>query len=183
MPHVSRNSSPSIMGCDTRGPLLVGFMRELGWRRYIPRSDDEFSNCALVNVVMDAMPEVDMIPRESLVVITLRMESAVKEVKRQVGVSKSTFEEKIQQHVPPDNRIPRHRANCLTRYRLREDGRKAEQRRTGKWWLKPALEFGEIIYSLQVPSPKSRDLFQPRRIEGRYVGHLARAGWRNAGAL
>ena len=61
-----------------------------------------------------------------------KMENAVKEAKRQ--------------HVPTDPILaclPRHGASFPTRYRIGEDGKTAEQRRTGKRWFKPALEFAE----------------------------------------
>ena len=52
-------------------------------------------------------------------------------------------------HVPADHLVlkwlPRHGANCLMRYRIGEDRKTAEQRRTRNRWLKPALEFGERI--------------------------------------
>ena len=47
--------------------FLVGFTRELGWRRYISMSDDENSLVALKNIVRDATSYVEMIPKESTV--------------------------------------------------------------------------------------------------------------------
>ena len=98
---------------------------------------------ALKNVVCDAMPDVEMVPKECLVA---KRRTQSKEVKRQVRVLKSTLEEKLQPQVPADHPIltwlPRHGANCLTRYGIEENSKTAEQRRTGKRCLKPALEIG-----------------------------------------
>ena len=94
-----------------------------------------------------------MIPKESLVGdhgANAEAETAVKDVKRQVRVLKSSLEEKLQQQVPADHPnltwLPRHGANCLTRYRIEADGNTAQKRGTGKRCLKPALEFGERIH-------------------------------------
>ena len=100
---------------------FVGFMRELGCRHYISRSDGEYSRRALKNAVRDAMPEVETIPKQSLVgdhAVDGEYENAVKEVKRQARELKSSIEEKLQQHVPADHPLltwpPRHGADCLT---------------------------------------------------------------------
>ena len=42
-------------------------MHELEWRRYISRSDGEYSLCVLKSAVRDATPDLKMIPKESLV--------------------------------------------------------------------------------------------------------------------
>ena len=77
-------------------------------------------------------------------------ESLEEDVKRQVRVLKSSTEEKLQQHVPADHPIltclQRHGANCLTRYRIGDDGKMVDQWTTGKRWLNPALEFGERLH-------------------------------------
>ena len=78
-------------------------MRELGWRRYISGSDGEYSHGGWKFAVCDAMPDVEVVPKESPVcghAATGEAEKAVKEVKGQVRVSKSSLEEKLQQHVP-----------------------------------------------------------------------------------
>ena len=96
-------------------------MRELGWRRYISKSDGECSLCALNNAVRDAMPQVDMIPKESLVGDHAANGEA----------QNAAWEEKLQQHVP---------SSVLTWLRCKLSGKTADQRRTGKRWLKLTLE-------------------------------------------
>ena len=97
--------------------------------------------CALKNAARDAMPDVEMIPKESSVgyhAANGEAENVVKEVKRQVRVLKSGLEEKLRMHIPADHqihtRLPRHGANCLSRYRVGDDGKTAEQRRKANMW-------------------------------------------------
>ena len=42
--------------------------------------------------------------------------------------------------------IPRHAANCVSRYRIMDDGRTPDQRRCGKTWKRPVVEFGESVH-------------------------------------
>ena len=107
-------------------------MGELGWRRKTSCSDGEYSLCALKNAVRDAIPDVEMIPKESLVgdhTANVEAEIAVKEINRQVRVLKSSLEQTLKQHLlanhPLLTWLPRYGANCLTRSyrRRRQDGR------------------------------------------------------------
>ncbi|CAK0906520.1 unnamed protein product [Prorocentrum cordatum] len=106
-------------------------------------------------------------------------ENAVKEVKRIVRVQKKTLEERIGTRLPLHHPIwtglPRHAAACLSRYRIGEDGRSAEQRRTGRRWAKSALEFGERIH-VRLAQEEPRSGMTPKMIEGWYVGHQTRTG-------
>ena len=111
------------------------------------------------------MPDVDMIPKESLVgdhASNGEAVNAAKEVKRQVLVLKSRLEEKPQQHVPAIIQPSRHGAICLTRHRNGEDGKTAELKRTGKLWSKPALEFAQRIHLRSVLAQEPRSELQPR---------------------
>ena len=42
--------------------------------------------------------------------------------------------------------IPRHAVNCVSRYRIMDDGRTPDQRRCGKTWKLPVVEFGESVH-------------------------------------
>ena len=42
--------------------------------------------------------------------------------------------------------IPRHAANCVSRYSIMDDGRTPDQRRCGKTWKRPVVEFGESVH-------------------------------------
>ena len=59
-------------------------MRQLGWTRYIYRSDGDYSLVASKNAVRDAMPDVEMTSKENLVgnlAANGEAENAVKEIK------------------------------------------------------------------------------------------------------
>ena len=155
----------------------VGVMRELGWSRHIFRCDGACPLCALKTAVRDAVPDVEMIRKESLVgghPADGEAGNAIKEVKRQVRVLKSSLEEMLQQHIsafhPILTWLPRHGAKCLTRYRTGEDGKTAEQRSTGKRFLQPAHEFGERIHLRPALAQEPRSGHQAGMIEGHYVG-------------
>ena len=65
--------------------VFCWFLTELGWRRSVSVSDGEYSLFALKNAVRDAMPDVEMIPKESLVSdhdANGEAENAVKEIKK-----------------------------------------------------------------------------------------------------
>ena len=108
------------------------------------------------------------------------IEVAVREIKKQVRVGKLALESKLKKKLREDDPViawlPRHSADLINRYRIGEDGKTPEQRRTGKKWRKPAVEFGERIYFKEaVHRRRKRDL-EARMIEGRYIGHHARTG-------
>ena len=72
--------------------------------------------------------------------------------------------------------IPRHAANCVSRYRIMDDGRTPDQRRCGKTWTRPVVEFGESVHFRPVGennAPRGRD---QRLLRGVYVGHHERSG-------
>ncbi len=98
-------------------------------------------------------------------------EGAEMEIKRAVRTLKSSLEEKIGVTVDVSHPIliwlPRRGAKCLSRYRIGDDGRAAEQRRTGKRWLKPTLKFGGLVHVRLAVAHEARSGFQPSLIEGR----------------
>ena len=142
-----------------------------------------FSLCALKNVVRDAMPDVEMILKESPVGDHAadggsgERGQGGQETSRMLN---SSWQEKATKHVsanqPNLTWLPRHGANCLTRSRIGEDCKTAEQRRTGRHWLEPALEIGERIHWMPAPAQEPRSGLQPRIVERRYVGHHSRTG-------
>ena len=74
--------------------------------------------------------------------------------------------------------LPRHQADQVNRYKVGDDGKTPEQRRTGKMWRKPALEFGErvMIREAQTAQQRHRNAFEAKMIYGRYIGHHGRTG-------
>eukprot|EP00959_Pyramimonas_sp_CCMP1952_P264613 5532666-Pyramimonas_sp.AAC.1 len=109
--------------------FFAGYLKELGWKRYVGRSDGERSLVALKQAVADQMQAVETVMQESPVgdhAANGEAENAVKEVKRIVRAQKETFEERIGARLPLHHPIwtwlPRHAAACLSRYRIGEDG-------------------------------------------------------------
>ena len=102
--------------------------------------------------VAASLPEVEFVPQNSPPYdhsANGEAEVAVRELKRQCRAIKFVFEERSGKHLPKGHPllswIPRHAANVLSRYRRGDDGRTAEQRRTGRRWRKPVALFGEQI--------------------------------------
>ena len=72
--------------------------------------------------------------------------------------------------------IPRHAANCVSRYRIMYDGRTLDQRRCGKTWKRPVVEFGESVHCRPVGENNALRGGDQRLLRGVYVGHHERAG-------
>ena len=66
------------------------------------------------------------------------------------GILRSQLEQRLGNRTdekdPLMSWIPRHAANCVSRYRLMDDGRTPDQRRCGKTWKRPVVEFGESVH-------------------------------------
>ena len=103
---------------------------------------------------------------------------AVREVKRQMRVllffMEAMFCISIGMSHPLVSWLPRHASALLSRYRQGTDGRTAEERRTGRSWRKPALQFGERLHAK--PAVDKRGGAAPRLLEGHDVGHHERTG-------
>ena len=72
--------------------------------------------------------------------------------------------------------IPLHAANCVSRYELMDDGRTLDQRRRGKTWNRPVVEFGESVHFRPVGENKAMRGGDQRMLRGVYVGHHERSG-------
>ena len=71
---------------------------------------------------------------------------------------------------------PTYAAQMVNRFKIGDDGKSAEQRRTGKRWDKVAVPFGERVQIKElVKDARKRDL-EPRWLTGYYVGHTSRSG-------
>ena len=71
---------------------------------------------------------------------------------------------------------PRHAANCVSRYRLMDDGRTPDQRRCGKTWKRPVVEFGESVHFRPVGENNALRGGDQRMLRGVNVGHHERSG-------
>ncbi|CAE7854404.1 GIP [Symbiodinium necroappetens] len=161
-----------------------GFVKHLGYKRFIAKSDGEASIKAMKAKAIEGLKGIEAIAQESPEEdhqANGLAEVAVREVKRQVRVLKSSLEEKLGLTLKDDDPIlawlPRHGADLLSRYRKGEDGRTPEQRRSGKAWRRPALEFGERLYYREAGAKgANKSTLQMKMLEGRYIGHHGGTG-------
>ena len=70
-------------------------------------------------------------------------EVGVREIKAQTRILRSQLEQRLGSRIdekdPLMSWIPRHAANCVSRYRIMDDGRMLDQRRCGKTWKRPVV--------------------------------------------
>ena len=128
---------------------LVGFFRGLGRRRVVIRSDNEPALVSLIDVLAAALPETEDVLKNSPEYdhqANSLAELGARETKGQIKVLLSQLEARIGRRLRPKEPLhawlPRHAVNCLNRFRLGPDGRSPEQRRSGRRWRRPAVEFG-----------------------------------------
>ena len=104
----------------------------------------------------------------------------MREVKRQCRALKYALESKLGRELRDDDPVlawlPRHAGDLISRYRRGDDGKTPEQRRTGRQWRKPALEFGEKILFREARAVAQQSTLAPVMEEGRYIGHHGRTG-------
>ena len=95
-------------------------------------------------------------------------EIGVREIKAQTRILRSPLERRLGSRVdekdPLMSWIPRHAANCVSRNRIMDDGRMPDQRRCGKTWKRPVVDFGNAL--------RGGD---QRLLRGVYVGHHERS--------
>ena len=72
-------------------------------------------------------------------------EVAGRELKGQTRVVWSQFGRRLEETDPLLAWIPRHAANCLSRYRVLSDGLTPDQRRAGRRWRRYQVVFGENL--------------------------------------
>ena len=154
---------------------LIGSQKILGW------TDGEPAIKKLKKKAAEAA-EIEMVPREPTPGNHQSngfIENAVREVKRQTRVVRSDLEEKLgfrlDDNDPVLRWLPRYAADVISRYRKGVDGRTPERRRTGRAWNRPTIRFGERAYFKPV-GEYSGSTYQPKMIEGRYLGHHSRTG-------
>ena len=158
----SRNSSTGCLGAtvvdrkgasDCASSFLTPFIKSLGFKRILMRSDNERSLLSLieratcnltgVELVLMTSPEGD---HQS----SGLAEVGVREINAQTRILRSQLEQRLGSRIdekdPLMSWIPRHAANCVSRYRIMDDGRTPDQRRCGKTWKRPVVEFGESVH-------------------------------------
>jgi len=156
--------------------FAAAFLKNLGYRKVVLKSDGEHSIMALKEAAareaaIESVPEE---PPPGGHQANGLVENAIREVKRQIRVLRSALEEKVGMVLPDEDPmlawLPRQAADLLNRYKKGTDGRTPEVRPIGKHWRKPAIAFGERLYF--------REVGKGTRVlkEGRYVGHHGRTG-------
>ena len=162
---------------------LSELMRSTGYRRIVNKSDGETSIVALKTEAAVKVPGLEAspveIPADDHQALG-EMEVAVREIKSQVRLLKASLEMRLGRKLHDDDPVlawmPRHGADLINRYRVGPDGKTPDQRRTGKRWRKPAIEYGEKIFFREAGAKTHRNALQPKMQEGRYIGHHGRTG-------
>ena len=128
--------------------LMVGMIRDLGFRRILLKCDNEPATLALRAAVKDQLRDVEILdvgPPEGDHAANTRAETAVRETKRQCRSLRLAAERKLGVKLRDDHPAlawaPRFAGHVLSTVKLGDDGRTAELRRTGKPWKKFAIPF------------------------------------------
>ena len=107
-------------------------------------------------------------------------EVGVREIKAQTRILRSQLEQPLSNRTnekdPLMSLIPRRAANCVSRYRIMDDGRTPDQRQCGKTWKRPVVEFGESVHFRPVGENNAMRGGDQRMLRGVNVGHHERSG-------
>ena len=98
------------------------------------RSDKERSPLSLIDLVLNDLPGVElgpMISPEGEHAANCLAEVGLREIKAQTRILRSQLHQRLGNRIaekdPLSWWIPRHAANCVSRYRLKDDGRTPDQ--------------------------------------------------------
>ncbi|CAK0857642.1 unnamed protein product [Prorocentrum cordatum] len=163
---------------------LVGFLKHLGHRRVVLKSDGEASICAIKNAVMVGVGQhVECIPQESPKgehKSNGEVEASVKEVKKVIRANFFSMQKSFGFEISPGHPIvrwlPQFAADSISKFRLGVDGMSAEQRRRGRPWRKFAAEFGERVHYRPLGVGDERSTLAPKMLVGHFVGYHSRTG-------
>ena len=101
-------------------------------------------------------------------------EVGVREIKAQTRILRSQLEERLGSRIDEKDPLipwtPRHAANCVSRYRIMDDGRTPDQRRCRKTWKRPVVEFGELVHFRPVGENNALRGGDQRLLRGVHVG-------------
>ena len=167
---------------DYVSSLLTAFIKSLGFKRILVRSDNERSLLSLIERVTCKLTGVELVPMTSPEgdhQANGFAEVGVREIKAQTRILRSQLEQRLGSRIdekdPLMSWIPRHAANCVSRYRIVDDGRTPDQRRCGKTWKRPVVEFGESVHFRPVGENNALRGGDQRLLRGVYVGHHERS--------
>ena len=159
---------------DYASSFLTAFIKSLGFKRILVRSDNERSLLSLIARVTCNLTGVELVlmtSPEGAHQANSLAEVGVREIKAQTRILRSQLEKD-----PLMAWIPRHAVNCVSRYRIMDDGRTLDQRRCGKTWKRPVVEFGESVHFTPVHENSALRGGDQRLLRGVYVGHHERSG-------
>ena len=103
-------------------------------------------------------------------------EIGVREIEAQTRILEQRLGNRTDETDPLTSWSPRHAANCVSRYRLMDDGRTLCQRRCGKTWKRPEVEFGESLHFRPVGENNAMRGGDQRMLRGVHVGTHERSG-------
>ena len=155
----SRYGQTGATRCERKGPtacsisFLVGFIKDLGFRRIILKCDNEPSAKALQDAVIHACLGVEVIPQGALEgdhMANDRVEMTEREVKRQCRTLRISVEHntdvRFADHSPLLSWLPRLAAHVMNKMRIGKDGKTSGMRITGRRWRKPMAQFGGKVW-------------------------------------
>ena len=141
---VSRNSSTGCLGAtvddwkgasDYASSFLTTFIKSLEFKRILVRSDNERSLLSLIERVMNNLTGVGLVQMTSPEgdhEANGLAEVGVRESKAQTRILRRQLEQRLgnrsDEKDPLMSWIPRRAANCVSRYKLMDDGRTLDQR-------------------------------------------------------
>ena len=145
-----RNSSTGCVGAtvidrkgasDYASSFLTAFIKSLGFKRILVRSDNERSLLSLIERVTTNLTGVELVlmtSPEGDHQANRLAEVGVREIKAQTRILRSQLEQRLGSRInekdPLMSWIPRHAANFVSTHRIMDDGRTPDQRRCGKTW-------------------------------------------------
>ena len=161
---------------DYASSFLTAFIKSL-------RSDNERSLLSLIERVTSNLTGVELVlmtsPEGDHQANDLA-EVGVREIKAQTKILRSQLEQRLGSRIdekdPLMSWIPRHAANFVSRYRIMDHGRTPDQRRCGKTWKRPVVEFGESVHFGRVGENNTLRGGDQRMLRGVDVGHHERSG-------
>ena len=168
---------------DYASSFLTAFIKNPKFKRILVISDNERSLLSLIERVTCNLAGVQFVVMTSLEGDHLANELAevgVREIKTQTRILRSQLEQRFDSRTdekdPLMSWIQRHAANCVSRHRIMDNGRTPDQRRWGKTWKGPVVEFGGSVQFISVGENNALRGGDQRLLRGVYVGHHERSG-------
>ncbi|CAK0837809.1 unnamed protein product, partial [Prorocentrum cordatum] len=168
---------------DFSSGVAVDFFNHIGHKRCIYQSDGENPLLALKRDVCSKAEGKELLLRESPVgehQANGAAENAVKVIEGVVRTVLVSAQAKWKQRLPFGHPLmlwaPTYAAQMLNRFKIGDDGKTSEQRRSGKRWEKVAVPFGERIQVKKLVKDSLKRDLEPRWVTGYYVGHTSRSG-------